>query len=51
MNLNGKNVEMATAAEIKDNRLYIPVKTMFEILDVPEQNIIWIAEKEVILTY
>ncbi len=49
--VNDKNIEMATAAEIKDNRLYIPVKAMFEILDVPEQNIIWIAEKEVILTY
>ncbi len=39
MNLNNKNIEMATAAEIKDNRLYIPVKAMFEILDVPEQNV------------
>ena len=51
MNLNNKNIEMATAAEIKDNRLYIPVKAMFEILDVPEQNVKWIAETEVIFTY
>ncbi len=51
MNLNGKNVQMATTAEIKNNRLYIPIKAMFEILDVPEQNIIWIAEKEVIFVY
>ena len=51
MNLNNKNIEMATAAEIKDNRLYIPIKAMFEILDVPEQNVKWIAEKEVIFTY
>ncbi|USF30313.1 stalk domain-containing protein [Clostridium sp. MD294] len=51
MNLNGKNIEMVTAAEIKNNRLYIPIKAMFEILDVPEQNVKWIAETEVIFTY
>ncbi len=31
---------MEEAAEIKDNRLYIPINTLFEILEIPEQKIL-----------
>ncbi len=40
--INGVEQQMEEAAEIKDNRLYIPINTLFEILEIPEKNIEWI---------
>ena len=40
--INGVEVAMEEAAEIKDGRMYIPINTLFEILEIPEQNIEWI---------
>lgn len=52
MFINGMVQEMEEAAEIKDNRMYIPINTLFEILEIPEQNIEWIeAGKNVKITY
>ena len=52
MFINGMVQEMEEAAEIKDNRMYIPINTLFEILEIPEQNIEWIESgKNVKITY
>ncbi|MEY8320674.1 stalk domain-containing protein [Lachnospiraceae bacterium 46-61] len=38
---NGKNISMPVNSEIKYNHLYIPISTWFEILEIPQQNIMW----------
>lgn len=50
--INGVEVAMEEAAEIKDGRMYIPINTLFEILEIPEQNIEWLEPgKNVKVTY
>ncbi len=52
MLVNGTQIEMEEAAEIKDNRMYIPITALFEILEIPEQNIVWLEQgKNVKITY
>jgi len=32
---------MPVRSEIKDNHFYIPISTWFEVLEIPQQNIMW----------
>ena len=38
---NGKIINMPVRSEIKDNHFYIPISTWFEVLEIPQQNIMW----------
>ena len=38
---NEKMIKMPTNAEIKNNQLYIPISTWFEIIEIPKENIMW----------
>ena len=52
MILNGVPVEMEEKAEIKKEHLYIPLTAMFQLLNIPEEDINWIEKgKNVSLLY
>ena len=52
MNLNGNDINMPVSVEIKNNRLYIPIKAVIEILNITKENIVWIEQgKELFITY
>lgn len=54
MILNDVPVKMEEKAEIKNDRLYVPVTALFQVLDIPEaeENINWIEKgKNVSILY
>ena len=52
MILNDIPVKMEEKAEIKNDRLYIPITALFQVLDIPEENINWIEKgKNVSILY
>ncbi len=52
MILNGVPVEMEEKAEIKNEHLYIPLTAMFQLLNIPEEDIHWIEKgKNVSILY
>lgn len=52
MIVNGEEIAMEEPAEIKDSRMYIPITALFQILEIPQQNIQWIEQgKNVKITY
>lgn len=52
MLLNDIPVKMEEKAEIKNDRLYIPLTALFQVLDIPEEDINWIEKgKNVSVSY
>ena len=52
MTVNGVAVKMEEKAEIKNDCWYIPITALFDILDIPQQNINWIEKgKNVSIVY
>lgn len=52
MLLNGVPVKMEEKTEIKNDHLYIPITAVFQVLDIPKEDINWIEKgKNVFLLY
>ena len=44
MILDGVPVKMEAKAEIKNDRLFIPITAVFQMLNIPEEDITWIEK-------
>ena len=52
MLLDDVPIKMEEKAEIKTDRLYIPIAALFQVLDIPEEDVNWIEKgKNVSVSY